>query len=257
MSTASASSERHRSRSRARSRPSSQIWSPHAMQTAASDSIVQDRPDGLHRIRNAAAPNMSTSKPCVSCKTPGEGQSYCSVCNANFCFACWDQWPLHGLESVTSAGKLTLSDGISAQALTCVAVSTISLSSLGVPHEKLDPSIAAKIRTCLRQTSDEEVRIRLHEDDGNTNWFGVSIDPYDDTPVFEDTGRFAYLLAETSSATPTSRFPGLVSFIGQTGAGKSTLIKVLIELQNSTNQAWETPVVGSPDVTVSFSLPSS
>lgn len=52
-----------------------------------------------------------------------------------------------------------------------------------------------------------------------------------------------------SEGSPT-RFPQLVSFIGQTGAGKSTIVKMLIDQQESqmnpaSKPAFPSPVVGS------------
>ena len=64
-------------------------------------------------------------------------------------------------------------------------------------------------------------------------------------------GRFSNILADARSYTTGYRYPQLVSFIGQTGAGKSTLVKMLIEKQESENRRLEhsrkqfpSPIVG-------------
>lgn len=68
-------------------------------------------------------------------------------------------------------------------------------------------------------------------------------------PNFEDYGRYATLMG---SIFPTdsikNRFPQLVSFIGVTNAGKSTIIKMLVNhIPGSAmpSRTFPTPVVGS------------
>lgn len=90
---------------------------------------------------------------------------------------------------------------------------------------------------------------------------GVSRKGGDDTPLFfHDRGRYAEIMAATASpsafrrqsiaetdppTTPVRRTPSLVSFVGQAGAGKSTLIKLLILLKApQARPAPQCPVVG-------------
>ena len=79
-------------------------------------------------------------------------------------------------------------------------------------------------------------------------------------PSFQDYGRYANLVASTRdhasglngwrarrsdiNASSQRRFPSLVSFVGQTGAGKSSIIKLLIDLECSRPHAFPTPIVG-------------
>jgi energy-coupling factor transporter ATP-binding protein EcfA2 len=75
-------------------------------------------------------------------------------------------------------------------------------------------------------------------------------------PTFLDYGRFVQLLSTTSDSWQSSfqhahssrdnRTPSLVSFVGQTGHGKSTLVKLLVDLHISHTQVFSTPVVGAP-----------
>jgi hypothetical protein len=71
----------------------------------------------------------------------------------------------------------------------------------------------------------------LHEKDLGTLWFSVRIvDGAEGShlqasnPVFIYTDCYTKLLKLSKFDRPTAQFPSLVSFIGQTGAGKSTLI---------------------------------
>lgn len=77
-----------------------------------------------------------------------------------------------------------------------------------------------------------------------------------EVPIFKDYGRYDYLLSATveewkakgAQAGRDGRTPSLVSFVGQSGAGKSSLIKLLIDLRLTGYEAWPTPVVGETGV---------
>lgn len=86
--------------------------------------------------------------------------------------------------------------------------------------------------------------------------------------MFRDYGRFAELMSSTDPIrnSPGSAFventwslgrdtrtPSLVSFVGQTGAGKSTLVKLLVDLGLEGAEGYVSPVVGPPGA----HLPSS
>jgi ABC-type transport system involved in cytochrome bd biosynthesis fused ATPase/permease subunit len=90
---------------------------------------------------------------------------------------------------------------------------------------------------------------------------GVNFDKREDTPLFfHDHGRYAELMEATSDYSaiaqqdatemdlplpPARRTPSLVSFVGQTGAGKSTLINLLIKVKESPESGTaQCPVVG-------------
>lgn len=119
-------------------------------------------------------------------------------------------------------------------------------------HGDTDYKIAQKIKSCFEISPEEEQRDQ-HMEDAHTIWFGVEHDPNGE-PILEDFGRYASILAEGSLRFDDgARYPGLVCFVGQTGAGKSTLIRLLVELQNPTASSAEAPVVGS----VNDSLPTS
>ncbi|KAI9861482.1 MAG: hypothetical protein M1824_002374 [Vezdaea acicularis] len=112
-----------------------------------------------------------------------------------------------------------------------------------IPHEKTNYRVAEKIRATLEPKTSDEIQEALHKEDESTTWFGLINDEKDD-PYFRDYDRFASLMQQGSRRQRRNRYPGLAAFVGQTGAGKSTLIKMLIELQNQGSNQVETPVVG-------------
>lgn len=87
----------------------------------------------------------------------------------------------------------------------------------------------------------------LHGEDEHTTWFGVARDS-SGQPIFQDFGRYAAIMSDSNSGEHQLRFPELVSFIGQTGAGKSTIVKMLIDQQERKlpqPRPFSSPVVGS------------
>lgn len=126
-----------------------------------------------------------------------------------------------------------------------------------LPHEKTDPYVAKKIRGVLSPRLEERQREKLHYDDIDTTWFGVVREGHE-RPMFQDYGRYADLVAgvkelrlgsvstlSASSDHSEALYPSLVSFVGETGAGKSSLIKLIIDLKSDEDESFETPVVGA------------
>ena len=119
----------------------------------------------------------------------------------------------------------------------------------GVPHERTDPQIVGRLRAILNPTRKADEIQKLHEDDERTKWFGVRRDHQTGgRPNFEDYGRYATLMSSISPMQELeNRYPQLVSFIGVTNAGKSTLIKMLINHHADAveRSIFPSPVVGS------------
>jgi predicted acylesterase/phospholipase RssA len=121
--------------------------------------------------------------------------------------------------------------------------------------------VAKKIQQALSPRWSDERREKLHEADIDTTWFGVAREG-GELPLFRDYGRYAALMKEmkeirleitatlsASSDRSETIYPSLVAFVGETGAGKSTLIKLLIDLKTF-EEEWQaskfpTPVVGA------------
>lgn len=119
----------------------------------------------------------------------------------------------------------------------------------GLPHEKADLRIVKRLKEILTPSSDPQEQHTLHLEDEDTTWFGIARDS-DNQPIFQDYGRYATIIANSSTGEFKVRYPQLISFIGQTGAGKSTLVKMLIDQQERIvrphhTAAFASPVVGS------------
>lgn len=150
---------------------------------------------------------------CCVCEIAVEPLSYCHGCDAYYCDGCWETQVPHRKK----------------------------LSS----HEKKQASIATKIKNAMMPPSAGEEEERMHKSDLQTAWFGV-FRPEDSRPSFQLYGRLLELTSKSNQDSEQSnQTPGLVSFVGDTGAGKSSLIRLLIENQNRDSQPFQTPVVGS------------
>jgi len=181
--------------------------------------------------------SLSSEGPCEECEDdrcggPGLPIWHCVDCDSSYCGDCW---PRQGPHKPKKKGRD------------------------GVPHEKTNPFVVRRLKAILHPTRKPEEIQKLHEEDESTKWFGVARD-LTGRPNFDDYGRYASLVQSISPIESLgNRYPQLVSFIGVTNAGKSTLIKMLInhdaENVNAENKAiFSSPVVGS---VVNDTLPTS
>ncbi|KAI1760166.1 FabD/lysophospholipase-like protein [Hypoxylon sp. FL1150] len=155
------------------------------------------------------AGRLPLSQPCHSCGTNAEKRFTCIQCNnLAFCDACWPKWVLHTPGAVGWNGK---------------------------PHEKADPIVVQRLRQILEPTRTEAEHESELLEDRDTTWFGFGRDA-SGHPLFHDYGRFAAIMSETVAFTDETaeRYPQLATFIGETGVGKSTLIKLLIDRHDLT-----------------------
>lgn len=167
------------------------------------------------------------SHQCEQCSTDSD-VSFCNVCEAVFCAKCREEQILHKRQK---------------------------MDFHGIPHEKTLASVARKVQSILKPPRDQSIQEELHRRDAEMAWFGV-FRPSDVSPVFQDYGRFNDLMRMTEEQTTSPlvqsiespdrdvRTPSLVSFVGETRAGKSIVIKLLIELNTESHQKYTTPVVG-------------
>ncbi len=89
-----------------------------------------------------------------------------------------------------------------------------------VPHEKTSRDLALKIKGILEPSLDSAMEEELHTADESTTWFGI-VREHGEFPIFQDYGRYANLMSDTGPQGNLehhgTRYPGLVSFVGQTG----------------------------------------
>lgn len=173
-----------------------------------------------------AQEQFEIDNPCEDdrCRAPKWPVWHCVDCSSDYCSECW---PLQGPHKPGKLGRD------------------------GVPHEKTDPQVVARLQDILQPTEAPDAIRDAHSRDEASKWFGVTKD-LTGRPKFEDYGRYASLMASITPAQHRgNRYPQLVSFIGVTNAGKSTIIKMLINHQNAApgkpNPAasFPSPIVGS------------
>ncbi|KAL7619934.1 hypothetical protein AAE478_010481 [Parahypoxylon ruwenzoriense] len=167
------------------------------------------------------AGRLPLSQPCQTCGTNAEKTFTCIQCNnLAFCAACWPKWVLHTPGAVGWNGK---------------------------PHEKADPLVVHRLRQILEPTRTEAEHESELLEDRDTTWFGFGRDA-SGHPLFHDCGRFAAIMSETITDEASERYPQLATFIGETGVGKSTLIKLLIDRHDLTtpgDPSYYAPVTSS------------
>jgi energy-coupling factor transporter ATP-binding protein EcfA2 len=195
-----------------------------------SDRMLPGRPPPPRRVSQSSKAIQHSEEsqapplpnlPCEVCEKANVHTYYCVNCDGSFCDECWDQERPHRL------GKR---------------------GPDGLPHEKADSRVVNRLKETFTPPSDPKVQEKMHMDDEDTTWFGIARDAMN-MPILQDYGRYATLMAGTATGE-CFRYPQLVSFIGQTGAGKSTLVKLLIEQQRANmnppkSVPFPTPVVGS------------
>ncbi|KAF4637022.1 hypothetical protein G7Y89_g1060 [Cudoniella acicularis] len=178
---------------------------------------------------------------CDVCDENEDDLFFCQDCKWNFCAGCWKAQAVHKAKKQASL-KTELAKS---------------------EHAKIPLSVVKLVQPAFSTPPDDKsLQKRLAEEE-DAAWFGVGREVSKDSPLFfHDYGRYAGLMTATNKSLqslqstslqpeerpfPSPRAPSLVSFVGQTGAGKSTLIKLLIHI-NESNKAlkYHCPVAGLP-----------
>ncbi|GIZ36674.1 hypothetical protein CKM354_000014300 [Cercospora kikuchii] len=153
---------------------------------------------------------------------------FCENCGRSYCDRCWELQGPH---------------------------EDLIYTSDRIPHEKIDQGLYQFYNDVFSARRSREESLKLHRNDVNSLWFEVTRDQHEGHK-FKDWGTYATLMANSPSTTPPGKrrppkYPQLISFVGETAAGKSTLIKILIGRQamKTVNDMpdihFPSPVVGS------------
>jgi hypothetical protein len=79
-----------------------------------------------------------------------------------------------------------------------------------------DRKVVERLRMILDPKRTAEEKIKEHQNDEDTTWFGIARDSAN-LPIFRDYERYATIMAQSRTSQINVRYPQLVSFIGQTG----------------------------------------
>ncbi|KAF8457059.1 hypothetical protein BDZ91DRAFT_800794 [Kalaharituber pfeilii] len=132
---------------------------------------------------------------------------WCVNCDSTFCRKCWDEQLVHRKNKKQD----------------------------GAVHTKLSLEEAVVLDS-LR-----------HEIALKSKWFGVTIDSNSSNVKFDITGRYLELSMTNTALNQQKNFPAWISFVGETGTGKSSLINGLVKITSGGKHDCETPVVGDAE----------
>ncbi|RPA95785.1 FabD/lysophospholipase-like protein [Choiromyces venosus 120613-1] len=145
---------------------------------------------------------------------------WCSQCESVLCETCWD---LQVAPRVVTASRARAKKK---------------------KHERTELEIADYILEILEPTLDKDEVMKSHVSNVDSRWFGVEINNKHATQVSLKSKSFLEF-ASGSETNPALQYPCLVSFVGETGAGKSTLINAMMKSVGATQIEQITPVIGS------------
>ncbi|KAL7755626.1 hypothetical protein ACKLNR_014153 [Fusarium oxysporum f. sp. zingiberi] len=189
-------------------------------------SIGRDMPCCLIRDVAQSTQDSTTSWHNPGCQSGNEHTPpyyYCMKCDSMYCSECWAQNQKH--------------------------------KSRG--HEETIPNDAITVHTALRVMLQEftllqeaigqlHTRGAAHQWEGSSEWFGVSAKNDAGQCLLSEGPAYEDIMLESPVSCSSVTYPGLVSFVGETGSGKSTLISLLIKFSSSPlSNLFRTPAVGA------------
>lgn len=126
---------------------------------------------------------------CEFCNRTDLKTWFCSGCTTTFCDECWPKQIQH------RPGKRNLD---------------------GRPHVKENKRKIELMHSILEPSGDAQTLRNLHAQDQDTRWFGVIKSMHGGPSQFHDFRRYAQLMLDSRPLDGASRYPKLVSFIGDT-----------------------------------------
>jgi hypothetical protein len=97
----------------------------------------------------------------------------------------------------------------------------------GRKHEQVERDVYYRLHPLLEPPKTREELIKLHQDDHNTIWFGVSPS---NLRGFSDYGRYSKLMVDSQPSNGEVQYPQLVSFIGQTSEYPTSVVLAVADL---------------------------
>ena len=132
----------------------------------------------------------TTRQPCEGPGCPDQSQQtfYCQWCRSSLCNVCWDRQAAHKPEKIEKYAR---------------------------GHEKIDLGLVERYREILEPQLSKTQQFELHKNDEETRWFGVGQNAAHE-PEFNSYPRYTKLVVDGSSNVRDTRYPKLISFVGQT-----------------------------------------
>ncbi|KAK6510149.1 hypothetical protein TWF481_004862 [Arthrobotrys musiformis] len=168
--------------------------------------------------------NDDTQEKCESYGCSKLGKHWCNICTRTFCsMECWKKWPNHQVSK--NPGRRRSNQ----------------------VHEPTNLRLVTTLSSVFQPEVTHKEQLEKHNRNQSSVWFGVHYSR--DQAIFQDFQRFSKIGAELQALenSPPKQYPKLVSFVGETGAGKSALIKALIDIYSlSDRRPANQPPANSP-----------
>ncbi|KAK4445124.1 hypothetical protein QBC34DRAFT_441867 [Podospora aff. communis PSN243] len=170
---------------------------------------------------------------CDSCENGTAAAWMCVPCGGlSFCARCWGEQLPHKRTRATQT-----------------ATGSRKPALLLVPHEKVTRSLYYRMTSIFNgYQQDGYNSAETHAWASGAKWFGIG--ERSDGYSFVSTNRLADIVDKGTTPECPEQFPSFVSFVGETGAGKSAVVAMLISYQRSLEGRKcddYLPILGVPD----------